>query len=381
MTHKLVLSIFTSSISLTVLIIYLSQNPSVFADPISINPPVAHPASPPQHLIAFLPYWNINQALEIPPQLTDIMYFSFTLNGFGEVVSDAGSARFTHILNRIHPGQNLHLVITILNSEDIIQLLSKPKYQKQAISSIVNLVQQHPIQGINIDFEPNTPVDSLTKDQFSQFIHLLHASLGQTNHKIILSLDLYPDPRHHSLWDLNTLEPYLDLIIVMAYDYHRPHSPRAGPIAPMYGQNQGYWSSDVFSNYTSLAQFTPINKLVLGIPLYGYSWHTTSKDYNATTYPNSYRLATHKRTLSLLNQHSYKVSWDPIALSPWVVFEQEGHTRQLYFENIISIGYKLDLINQTKTAGAAFWALGYEDSDNDFWENIHDRLKVKHKAP
>jgi spore germination protein YaaH len=64
-----------------------------------------------------------------------------------------------------------------------------------------------------------------------------------------------------------------DNIVLMAYDYHSTSSFVTGPVAPLSGA--GIMSEyDVTAAVEKTLDLIPPQKLVLGIPLYGYEWET-----------------------------------------------------------------------------------------------------------
>ncbi|HEV7815524.1 MAG TPA: glycoside hydrolase family 18 protein [Janthinobacterium sp.] len=83
------------------------------------------------------------------------------------------------------------------------------------------------------------------------------------------------DPQGDSAW-LVQLADKLDWINLMAYDYHMPWEPRNGNHAGLYGdpadpgQAKGYDDAAAVRRYLD-AGVAP-DKLVLGMPFYGYGW-------------------------------------------------------------------------------------------------------------
>ncbi|OGL57418.1 hypothetical protein A2574_01685 [Candidatus Shapirobacteria bacterium RIFOXYD1_FULL_38_32] len=125
-------------------------------------------------------------------------------------------------------------------------------------------------------------------------------------------------------------------------------------------------------------------------------------------------MASYKRAGDLLKDEDYKVVdmkevdvkdmselepgvirlyFDEIAKSPWMVYKEEvtkterqriskysTRTRlvtvtseeyyQIYFENLVSMKYKFDLIKENGLGGLGFWALGYEGEESEVWREL-----------
>jgi spore germination protein YaaH len=348
------------------LVLYLSLNTHTpphnpLSNSLSFNNPNSSSAI---SVAGFLPYWTINSAAPLHQSVSDVMYFSLTLNESGNLITDQGIRNVQRAKNLLLPHQQFHLVFTVLNTSDIISILSNPTSSSRAIDNILDQAELYQVHGINLDFEPDTPVEPDTADQFVAFVSQLKSRYPNT----IISVDVYPDPRYQSLWNLSELISHADYIITMTYDFHRQNSPNAGPISPIYGKTQKLWSSDVFTSLNQTLNTVPTNQLIMGIPFYGYEWQTTSQSHLSHTYPNSGRLATIGRTQNLIKSHQPLVQWDPISLSPWFTYQTNDEIRQIYYEDNLSLSLKLDLINQTNIAGAAIWALGYELDHKNIWE-------------
>jgi len=59
-----------------------------------------------------------------------------------------------------------------------------------------------------------------------------------------------------------------------------------------------------------------------------------------------------------------------LAKSPWLIYEQSGAIKQIYYENERSLEEKLKFAKGRGLAGIAIWALGYEGSYQKPWEVI-----------
>ena len=66
--------------------------------------------------------------------------------------------------------------------------------------------------------------------------------------------------------------------------------------------------------------------------------------------------------------------WDSNSMSPWIVYEEGGEIRQIYFEDETSLGLKFDLAKQSGLGGVAIWAMGYDDGFDDLWELVAEKF-------
>jgi spore germination protein YaaH len=164
----------------------------------------------------------------------------------------------------------------------------------------------------------------------------------------------------------------------MAYDFHRSSSTVAGPVAPLFGGKKE-WDSDISEHLQAFLDSVPSEKILLGIPFYGYEWQTTSREAQAHTFPESGSTASFKRVQNLLQEkETLKVQehWNEAALSPYISYEEDGEIYVVYYENSRSISYKLDFVNQLDLAGVAIWALGYEGDSRELWDVINRKIAL-----
>jgi spore germination protein YaaH len=336
----------------------------------------------------FLPYWNTND-LQLHDRLTRLGYFGLTIGQNGKLLTvidgetDPGyrtlqSNAFLEITNRVKAnGGQIDLVLKQFNADDITIFLSSPKAQTNFFNSLESVLLGYEVTGINIDIELNGQATPKMRNDFTEFIKSLRSFLDKRFEDIELSIDVYASAsKNNQLWDIPALAPYVDFFIVMAYDFHRSSSTQAGPVAPLLGGNQ-YWDSDINSNLKNFIEHVPKEKLVLGIPFYGYEWQTTSTDPSSNTFPDTGHAVVYSRIQELLSEDNpYQVTenWNEAALSPYLTYQEDGKTYILYYDDARSISYKLDYVNQLDLAGIAIWALGYEGENLELWEVIENKL-------
>jgi len=235
----------------------------------------------------------------------------------------------------------------------------------------------YPITGVNIDIEYSGKVTDSVRNGLTDFMQTLNTHLKSRYQNIDLSIDVYAGAgTGRTIWDIPALEPHTDYFVVMAYDFHRRQSPLAGPVAPLFG-GKDYWDTDISVQLQAFLENVPNEKILLGVPFYGYEWQTTSRDSQAHTFPDTGSTATFNRVQSLLAEKElYKVEehWNEAALSPYISYEKDGNLYVVYYENSRSLSYKLDYVNQLDLAGIAIWALGYEGDSRELWEIIQRKI-------
>lgn len=347
--------------------------------------------SPTGHKIVYgyVPFWNMKK-VTIQPELTHLSYFSLTIGGDGSLLirtedgggepgyAGLGSDTFLELSNQMKQQNGaMELTLTQFNGDDIVNLLSSPTAQERLLSSLDDVILAYPVNGINIDIELNGSPTPAMRNNLTAFMKNLREHLDARYDKVNLSIAMYAGASgNNGIWDVPGIEPYVNYIIVMAYDFHQRSSPQAGPVAPLFGGKE-FWDSDINQHLQAFAAQVPRHKLLLGIPFYGYEWNTTSREAQSHTFPDTGSTASISRVSELLaRKEELKVEerWNEEALSPYLSYEEDGEIYVIYYENSRSISYKLDYVNQLDLGGIAIWALGYEGDSRELWDVINRKL-------
>ncbi len=336
----------------------------------------------------FLPYWNLSK-VTLQPELTHLSYFSLGMAGDGSLVTreddhlEPGynklqSEAFLDVAEQVqNNGGQIELVLTQFNNDDIVSLLSSTQAHQKLIQSIDNALLAYPFSGINIDIEYTGEITPQLQQRMTELMKTLNQHLDTKYSHVQLSIDVYASSADSSnIWQIEPLAQEVDYLIIMAYDFHRRSSPQAGPVAPLFGGKK-YWDSDISQNLQKFLEHVPPEKILLGVPFYGYEWQTTSGQSQAHTFPNTGSTASFERVQELLSQAkdlNLKQEWNEEALSPYLSYQQDGGTYVVYFENSRSLSYKLDYVNQLNLGGIAIWALGYEGDSRELWDVIKAKV-------
>ncbi len=341
-------------------------------------------------IYGFLPYWNVNK-FTLQKELTHLSYFSLTLNADGSFSStsdgelDMGlhrlnSDEFTEInKDLIDNKKKSEIVVSQFNHDDIAYFLGSQTAQTNFFQSIDNVLLAYPFSGINIDIETSGETNEKMRQDLINFMAKLRKHLDEKYNHIQLSIDMYAGAAaNQQLWNVKEIEPYVDYIVIMAYDFHRSSSAKAGPVAPLFGGKE-LWDGDINGYLQAFLKVVPSEKILLGIPFYGYEWQTTSREAQSHTCPDTGSTASYTRVAEILEREEeldVQEHWNEDALSPYISYIEDGEIYVIYYENSRSISYKLDYVNQLDLGGVAIWALGYEGNSRELWDVIERKVNI-----
>jgi len=241
------------------------------------------------------------------------------------------------------------------------------------------------VDGVNVDYEGlnGTCQNGQTaQSMLTDFVLQLRAALPPGSY---LSVDTYASSASDPLgfFDVPGLSAYADSFFVMAYDldysnYRRPplNCPSfcLSPTAPL----TGYYYNDT----TTAAQYTavvPASKVILGVPYYGRKSCVGGSAPNqaamSSVVADSYLDAAGESTDPSVLSGSYashRDANDPAGQERWDTWYNTSLrcTRELYWDDTVSLGAKYDLVNNDGLRGVGIWNLNYGGGAPELWSTL-----------
>ncbi len=224
-------------------------------------------------------------------------------------------------------------------------------------TQLADSVVKNNLDGIDIDIENLNHTD---KEAFTDFIRLLRKKLPKNK---ILSIAVAANPNGwtagwHGSYDFLKLSEYSDYLMLMAYD----ESWQGGPVGPV--ASLPFVENSI--NYL-LKKGVSSQKIVLGMPFYGRIW----KDGEAT---GGYGIA-NNAIKGIVNKYNGKVYFHNTYKAPYAKFTVKSSDSPTYiggkkltagnytiwYENDLSLKYKLRLVEKYNLRGTGSWQLNQAD--------------------
>lgn len=304
--------------------------------------------------------------------LSDLCYFDYAVSPNTGNNTNASYAWTTSaaVTAAINNGVDVHICATLFGSHSTF--LSNSTAQQTFINNMISQLQSRGGKGVNIDFEGMGSANTTAFTSFMQNLSTqLHAAIPGSE----LSVALYAVDWSNT-FDIPALTPYVDLFIIMGYDYYWSGSTTAGPEAPLYNYETSYNRTLTRSITFYLAQGMPESKLLLGLPYYGREWETTSGTIPSATTGNYTATKTYSVVRNNANGYWSNEQWEPNSFSPYYPYQISSTWRQLWCDNAYSMRSRFDVVNQRNLGGIGIWALGYDDGYPDYWNAISDKFST-----
>lgn len=336
------------------------------------------PFFPKHEVIGFLPYWLLNRAdTDYSQYISNLTYFSLSLNKDGTIAkytnpgeSEPGyyalvSGKADKFLKAAKK-EKLTLSLAVFSSDDeiISSMLEKPKQSaKNLIKDINPIMKKYGFSELNLDIEQ---VNEASPEARLKFVNFVKAVKNNSDPEVIksLSIDITGSSliKKTNLVNPAQIEPYVDKIIVMSYDYHYSGSYVSGAVAPGTGAGTVSEFDTVAAIEKALAKL-PAKKIILGIPTYGYEWETISNSPKSATIPGTSLVISNQRAEKLLaNYPNLQPIFDETDKEVNLIYpnKETGTYHQVFYPDKRSTQYKVSLAKKYGLGGLAVWALGYE---------------------
>jgi spore germination protein YaaH len=332
-----------------------------------------------KEVIGFLPYWLIGKAkVDYSPFITNLSYFALTADTDGTIMKltspiEAEPGWYALNSGKIDPflsaakKNNVDLSLTVFNGDrDMIdEIVSDPvTHAANLAEDVIPVMKEHGFKELNLDIESTKDASDEARENFTTFMKELKNKLkgeGVTMTVDITGMDLLKK----NLIDPKSAGEIADHVLVMTYDFHYPGSFVTGAVAPLGGAGVTA-EYDVTSAIEKAKAVIPSQKILLGVPLYGYEWETISNAPHAGVIPGTGITASNSRIEELIATCSTcSASFDETSMESYIIYKdtEMGTFHQLFYPGKDSTLAKSEFASQQNLGGIGLWALGYEGKD------------------
>lgn len=228
--------------------------------------------------------------------------------------------------------------------------------------------------GIDIDWESPQGKDA---SNFLALVQEFRRQMNQVRPSLMLSVAVDESPQTLAGTNFAEIAQLVDQVGVMNYDYAGPWNQTTGLIAPLFAVD----SRDPHSIEKSIAAYeaagVPPEKILMGLPFYGYSWTEVETGNSG--------LSQKGKSVKQDSSYSYIRSIAPnfstyreeLSQAPWLF---DGRTFWT-FEDPVSIRFKASYATQQHLGGLMIWELSGDTEDSELlniaYSSLHDPLEEK----
>ncbi len=278
------------------------------------------------------------------PYLTYLTVFTYGFKETGELIP-ADDERILSIAQS-YGVKTLLLISTLgedgrFNNQLSGRLFSNADAQEILINNLLSVLEEKGYSGVEVDFEFVPREDA---NRYVVFLTKLSAALKNNGYKLFVALAPKTSADQPGLLyeghDYRAIGAVADYVILMTYEWGYKFGP-PGAVAPI-------------RNVENVVRYAiteiPPDKILLGIPNYGYDWPLPFEAGQTEAEGISIETAVDRA-----REVGSEIEYDEQSQSPYYYYTSDGTEHVVWFENAQSIAEKLELVNQYGLAGISIW--------------------------
>ena len=279
--------------------------------------------------------------------LNELLVFSYGFTFEGELIPPAQDDLWmveSAWTNGIRP----MLVLTPFsgggfNNQLIKVIVENLEIQQKVINSLFDTVQERGYAGVSVDFEYILPQDRIP---FAEFVGRLRDAMHEGGYRVSVAVAPKTSAGQKGLlyegMDYRLLGENADTVFLMTYEWGYTYGPPMA-VAPI---------KKVREVVEYAVTEIPPEKLILGIPNYGYDWQLPYERglTRALTIGN-------EEAPVIAAENGAEIQFSENSMSPWFTYTKSGMAHEVWFEDVRSIEAKLALAREYGLFGVGYWNL------------------------
>ena len=226
----------------------------------------------------------------------------------------------------------------------LIQILSENEtVQDNLIENLLETVREKGYVGVDVDFEYIRPEDRVG---YADFVNRLRETMNENGYRVSVALapktSSYQKGLLYEAMDYHLLGQSANTVFLMTYEWGYTYGPPLA-VAPLPNVRQvlEYALTEI-----------PKEKIVLGVPNYGYSWPLPYERGVTKA-----RLIGNVEANVIAAERGAEIQYDERYQSPFFYYEIGGRRYEVWFEDVRSIYAKLQLAAEKDIHGVWYWNL------------------------
>lgn len=229
------------------------------------------------------------------------------------------------------------------NNSLISAVVNSPQAKENLFAQLAQVMIQKGYGGLDIDFEYIKAED---RDAFTAFVGEAAERMHELGFQVSVALAPKTSADQPGLLyegkDYRALGQAADHVLLMTYEWGYKYGPNMA-VAPlnMVRRVVDYAVTEI-----------PPEKIMLGIPNYGYDWPLpfVRGETEALTVGNV-------EAVRIAVRNGAQIQFDPVAASPYFRYVREGTEHEVWFEDVRSLKDKYALVTEYGLRGCGFWQI------------------------
>ncbi|XP_064474372.1 chitotriosidase-1-like [Ornithodoros turicata] len=300
-----------------------------------------------------------------------------SLDSWNDLADNYGKGAFKRFTGLKKQNPKLKTIIAIggwnEGSIKYSNMAENPASRKTFVDSVVEFCKKYDFDGLDMDWEYPGSRGGKPEDKQNFVALLRELSEAFRPHGLLLTAAVsagkhFMDPAY----DIPQVSKYLDLIHVMAYDFHGGWETITGHHAPMFSRPEEPLDERIlnlnFSVNYWIDKGAPRNKIILGLGLYGRSFTLArSENHNprdsapqkgrAGPYTREKGSLGYNEICENLEREKWTVVRDPFYMAPYAFRERQW----VGYDDMDSIAVKVNFAKAMGLGGGMVWSIETDD--------------------
>lgn len=301
----------------------------------------------------FVPNWALSS---ISGNYDQYIYFGISPTTSGIDQNDSGVKDIPIFLKAVPQGKQTFLTLEMTNSDTNASILQNKTLQQKIILQTVSIAKSNSFSGIVLDLEMSGIPLGPTIDEINNFTKSLDQQTKAQ--KLQFDVTLYGDTFYRERpFDVKTIASNSDMILVMAYDFHKAGS-NPGPNFPLGGGNiYGYDMNQMADDFL---QVVPNQKLGVIFGLFGYDWPVDNQGNAMSQGEPLTDIQIQNKFLNGCRLKDCQIKHDPVSAETEIQYTDATNQKHIvWFENMQSVTTKQQYLRKRGIGNFSFWANSY----------------------
>ncbi len=330
-------------------------------------------------VVGYYASWATDYAPEDIPAgvFTQINYAFAKIEGggaaLGDPARDGRNLRKLTALRERDPGLKIVLSVGGWDESTYFSDAASSAARRTAFAqSCLELLLEYGLDGVDLDWEypvsggaPGVIHRTRDRENFTLLLRAVRKALDQQERRdgkrYVLSIAGAADSGYLDRVEPQAVAETVDHIFVMTYDINGPWDARTGFNAPLYAPASSQSRASVDGGVSAwLDRGVPAEKLVLGMPLYGYIYRGVSSANSGlySRFSGAASVAWDRVKSEYLSSSAYRQFRDEEAEAPYLC----GNGIFLSYDDAASIAAKAALARRRGLGGIGFWELSQDSA-------------------
>lgn len=245
------------------------------------------------------------------------------------------------------------------------RILTNEALQDRLLDEAIEIMDEKGYLGLDFDFEF---LGAENRTRYNQFMRKASSKLRTKGYFLTCALPAKTSSNQTGILaaghDYEELGETADFVYLMTYDWGWVEGPPMA-VSPI---------NEVRRVIEYAVSVMPREKVMMGIPLYGYDWKLPFVEGVTKA-----KAVLPQKAIERARKYQVPIKYDYTAQSPYFnYYDEQGIEHEVWFEDARSIQAKMDLVKAFNIRGYFNWALGFAFPQN--WLLVQDNFRVRKRV-